>query len=104
MIRKVCKMKLYKNCYDEYKKRHDEIWLEMKEELKKHGYDNYSIFLDEETGYLFSYVEARDEKSYNEMANTEICQKWWKYMKDIMETNEDNSPKSVDLKKIFYLP
>jgi len=29
--------------------------------------------------------------------------KWWTYMKDIMETNPDNSPVSISLKEVFYL-
>jgi len=31
-------------------------------------------------------------------------QKWWTYMKDIMETNDDHSPVSTSLKEVFYLP
>ena len=31
-------------------------------------------------------------------------QKWWAYMKDIMETNADNSPVSTSLEEVFYLP
>ncbi|MFX7845269.1 L-rhamnose mutarotase [Acinetobacter baumannii] len=30
--------------------------------------------------------------------------KWWHYMKDIMETNSDESPVSIPLKEVFYLP
>lgn len=44
MIRKASKMFLYKDCYGEYKKRHDELWDDMKVELKEHGAHNYSIF------------------------------------------------------------
>ena len=29
--------------------------------------------------------------------------KWWDYMADIMETNPDNSPVSIDLKTVFHL-
>ena len=29
--------------------------------------------------------------------------KWWDYMADIMETNEDNSPVCVDLSPVFHL-
>ena len=36
-------------------------------------------------------------------AQTQICRKWWDYMADIMETNEDNSPVSVDLQRVFHL-
>lgn len=103
VIRKASKMKVFKNCFAEYKRRHDEIWPEMKEELKRHGATNYSIYLDETTGDLFAYVEVEDEALYAGIADTAVCKKWWAYMRDVMETNPDNSPVSVDLKPVFYL-
>jgi len=103
MIRKASKMKVFPGRYGEYKKRHDELWPEMEATLKEHGAHDYSIFLDEETGILFAYVVIESEERWNAVAQTEVCQKWWAYMKDIMETNEDNSPKSWALKEVFYL-
>ena len=46
MQRVAFKMKLLKGCEDEYKKRHDEIWSELKALLKQTGIIDYSIFLD----------------------------------------------------------
>ncbi|MFL0253094.1 L-rhamnose mutarotase [Clostridium neuense] len=103
MIRKGSIMRLFSGFEDEYKKRHSEIWPEMVEMLKKYGAQNYSIFLDVKTGNLFAYVEIEDEKLWNETGETEICKKWWAYMKDIMETNSDNSPVSIELKEVFHL-
>lgn len=103
MIRKVSVMFVYKECYEEYKRRHDELWPEMAAALKAHGAHNYSIFLDEETGRLYAYLEIEDEKKWADMAKTEVCQKWWAYMEPLMETNQDNSPVSVNLKEVFYL-
>jgi len=96
-------MKVFPGQYEEYKKRHDELWPEMEAMLKEHGAHNYSIFLDEETGTLFAYVVIESEEKWGAVAQTEICQKWWAYMKDIMESNEDNSPKSWPLQEVFYL-
>ena len=103
MIRKAFKMKVHSEKHKEYKKRHDEIWESLKKVLKNHGASNYSIFLDEETDYLFAYVELESEELWDKVADTEECKKWWVFMKDIMETNEDNSPESVELKEVFYL-
>jgi len=96
-------MYVNENCYGEYKRRHDELWPELAEELKRHGAQNYSIFLDEASGQLFAYVEIATEERWAAMAQTPICQKWWAYMKDIMQTNEDNSPVTVPLRDVFYL-
>jgi L-rhamnose mutarotase len=103
MIRKASVMKVFEGCHEEYKKRHDELWPEMEKELKNHGAHHYSIFLDEKTHNLFAYVEIESEEKWSDMAKTEICQKWWDYMKDIMETNADNSPVANELKQVFYL-
>ncbi len=103
MIRKASIMYVYKDQYEEYKLRHDELWPEMEQELKAHGAHNYSIFLDEESGQLFAYVEIEDEERWNQMAFTDICQKWWAYMEPLMETNLDKSPLTKELKNVFYL-
>ncbi|MBU7591503.1 L-rhamnose mutarotase [Metabacillus halosaccharovorans] len=103
MIRKGSIMFVYKDKYEEYQRRHDELWPEMEKELKEHGAHNYSIFLDEESGQLFAYLEIEDEERWNQMASTDICQKWWTYMEPLMETNPDNSPVSKELKSVFYL-
>ena len=103
MQRIAFKMKLYKGKEDEYKKRHDEIWNELKELLKQTGIKDYSIFLDEMTNDLFAYLTIDDAKKLDALPNEAVMKKWWSYMKDIMETHEDDSPVTVQLKEVFYL-
>ena len=98
------KMKLLKGFETEYKKRHDQIWPQLKALLKEAGITDYSIFLDEETNDLFAYFTIENDQKLNQLPHEEIMKKWWAYMKDIMETNDDNSPVSVTLKEVFYLP
>lgn len=97
------KMKLYDGMEAEYEKRHNELWDEMKDMIHRYGGKNYTIFLDKETNILFGYIEIESEELWAASAETEICKKWWAFMADIMETNPDNSPVSVDLKNIFHL-
>ncbi|MDR2869427.1 MAG: L-rhamnose mutarotase [Deferribacteraceae bacterium] len=97
------KMKLYPQCYDEYERRHKELWPEMVDMIHRYGASNYSIFLDEETATLFAYIELADEAKWEQSADTEICKLWWAHMADIMETNPDNSPVSVPLRMVFHL-
>ncbi len=104
MKRIAFKMKLLRGYEDEYKKRHDEIWDELKILLKQTGIMGYSIFLDEETNYLFAYFTISDSVRLSELPEKNIMKKWWNYMADIMETNNDNSPVSIPLKEVFYLP
>jgi len=97
-------MKLFKGCEGEYKKRHDDLWPELKELLKQTGIADYSIFLDETTNCLFACLMIDDTKKLDELPFEPVMKKWWNYMKDIMETNQDNSPVSIPLKEVFYLP
>ena len=103
MARVAFKMKLLKGKEDEYKKRHDEIWNELKELLKQASIKDYSIFLDEKTNDLFAYLIIDDTTKLDELSNEPIMKRWWSYMKDIMESNPDNSPVSIPLKEVFYL-
>ncbi|MCZ2472306.1 L-rhamnose mutarotase [Aquirufa ecclesiirivi] len=103
MQRKALKMFLLPGKEAEYKKRHDEIWPELAELLKSVGVQNYSIFLDPETLVLFAYLEAEDLSQLDHLPQLPIMQKWWAYMADIMESNPDHSPKSVEIPSVFYL-
>ena len=98
------KMQLYKGFQSEYKKRHDALWPDLKILLKSAGVSEYSIFLDEETDTLFAFMKVSDRQSANQLSEHSVMKKWWSYMKDIMETNDDNSPKSIPLKEVFYFP
>ena len=103
MVRKAFKMKLFPGQEMEYEKRHNELWPEMKEMIHQYGGRNYSIFLDKETLILYGYIELEDEALWAKSAETDICRKWWDFMQDIMETNPDHSPVSVDLDLLFHL-
>ena len=86
------KMKLFPGMEEEYEKRHNQLWQEMKDMIHEHGGKNYTIFLDRETMTLFGYIEIEDEELWAKGADTAINRKWWDFMADIMETNPDNSP------------
>jgi L-rhamnose mutarotase len=97
------KMKLYEGQEAEYIKRHNELWPEMQDMIHQHGGKNYTIFLDRDTDTLFGYIEIEDETLWIKGADTAVNRKWWDFMADIMETNEDNSPVSTELIKVFHL-
>ena len=96
-------MKIKPGVIQEYKKRHDNLWPELHRLLKEAGISEYSIFYDKETDYLFAFQKQSGEQGSQDLGQTEIVQKWWKYMTDLMETNPDNSPVSVPLEEVFYM-
>jgi L-rhamnose mutarotase len=97
------KMKLHAGMEGEYRRRHDEIWPELVQLLKQTGISHYSIFLDEETYTLFGVLTIDDPAAMNRLPDHPVMKRWWSYMKDIMESNEDHSPISKELKEVFYL-
>ena len=104
MIRKAFVMSVNPGCEEEYERRHRPIWHDLAAVLKAHGVHNYSIFLHPDTRQLFATVEIEDEARWASIAQTEVCQRWWKHMGDIMPSNPDHSPVSVELKEVFHLP
>jgi L-rhamnose mutarotase len=97
------KMRLKPGFKEEYRKRHDEIWPELKQLLKESGVSDYTIFLDEETNTLFAVQQQAGGQSSQDLGSLAIVQRWWAYMADIMETNEDHSPVTTPLVEVFHM-
>lgn len=102
-IRKAFLMTLKPGSQDEYERRHQPIWPELRKVLKEHGFSNYSIFLNRGTDQLFAYVELESEASWQQIAETEVCRRWWASMKDLMLTTADNKPALILLDEVFHL-
>ncbi len=103
MMRKAFLMTVNADAHEEYERRHKPIWDDLREVLKQHSVSNYSIFLESETSQLFAYAEIESEELWATISNTDECKRWWAFMKDIMPTNADNSPVSIDLEEVFHL-
>ena len=103
MIRKAFRMAVHTGQGGEYERRHRPIWPELREALEQHGARRYSIFLDESDGSLFAYVEVESEERWAAVAQTPVCRRWWRYMREIMPANPDDSPRSTELREVFHL-
>ena len=81
--------KIVPGMQDEYKKRHDNIWPEMKEVLADAGIVNYSIWMQAEE--LFGYYECEKGVEYaaKVQAESSVVKKWDEYMKDILIMEKD---------------
>ncbi|WP_313513433.1 L-rhamnose mutarotase [Sphingobacterium sp.] len=98
------KMKLLPGNEAEYLRRHQEIWPKLAKLLKENGISDYSIFLDSESLDLFAVQTLAEGFEEQKLKADPIMKEWWAYMKDLMETNADYSPKTFPLKQVFYLP
>ena len=69
--------KIVPGMQEEYKKRHDNIWPEMKEVLADAGIVNYSIWMQGEE--LFGYYECEKGVEYaaKVQAESNVVKKWW---------------------------
>jgi L-rhamnose mutarotase len=78
------KARIVPGSLDEYKRRHDAIWNEMKQVLADAGIVNYTIWnVGDE---LFGYYECEMGIEYAARVQREspVVEKWNEYMKDIL--------------------
>ena len=80
--------KIVPGMQEEYKKRHDNIWPEMKEVLANAGIVNYSIWMQGEE--LFGYYECDSVQTAAQVqARSAVVDRWNEYMKDVMQMDMD---------------
>ena len=87
---------------DEYIKRHDEIWPEMKEMLHAAGIRNYTIW--NVGNELFGYYECDSIAEAGRIqAESEGNARWDQYMKDVMIAEKDPVTGAQPLmKQVFF--
>ena len=69
----------------EYKERHREVWPDMLQALRDTGWQNYSIFLNDD-GLLFGYLETPDfDEAIAGMAKQEVNKRWQEEMAPFFE-------------------
>ena len=97
------KMQINPGQRDEYKQRHDEIWPKLLEALSEAGVSDYSIHLDSDTNILFATMWRREDHGLDVLSQTDLMQKWWAYMADIMLTHDGSEPIVTPLETLFHM-
>ena len=104
MERYAWKAKVKPGMLAEYRRRHDNIWPELKELLKSAGICNYTIWnVGDE---LFGYYECEKgvEFAARTQAESEIVDRWNEYMKDVMVMEMDPvTGAQPKLEQVFFL-
>ncbi len=98
------RMRLAPGQGDVYRARHDAIWPELVTLLRETGISDYSIFLHEPTNSLFAVLRRGPDHSMDGLPESEIMQRWWRHMADIMVTEPDGAPLVEMLPMMFHLP
>ena len=77
MTQRVCfLLKVHPDRVAEYRRRHAEVWPEMREALSATGWRNYSLFLRDD-GLLVGYLECEDFDAVRAaMDATEVNARW----------------------------
>ena len=96
------KARIVEGQLEEYKRRHDNLWDEMKTALKESGIKNYTIWnVGDE---LFGYYECEFGVEYaaKVQRESEAVKRWDEYMKDVlvMETDPETGAQPL-LKQVF---
>ena len=89
---------------DEYKEHHRNVWPDMLDALRRHGWRNYSLFMRED-GLMFGYFEADEslEASLAGMETEEINAKWQEMMIPYFELLDGRPDESfVELEEVFH--
>ncbi len=91
---------------EEYKQRHQAVWPEMLDALRRNGWENYSIFMRPD-GLLFGYFEtSRDlQAALKGMSKEEVNTRWQEYMAPFFENlGGGHADKGMtELVEVFHL-
>jgi L-rhamnose mutarotase len=90
---------------EEYVRRHEAVWPEMREALAAAGWHNYSLFMTT-AGTVIGYLECEDfEDARRAMERTEVNARWQRDMAPFFESLEGRRPdeEMAPLQEIFHL-
>lgn len=98
-------MKIKADVIDEYAEHHANVWPDMLDALRRHGWRNYSIFARDD-GMLFGYVEVPEsfENALEGMAEEEVNDRWQDFMAPYFEIPEGSHPDQnmIVLTEVFH--
>jgi len=98
-------LKVRQELIDEYRDAHEEVWPEMLEALRRHGWRNYSLFMLPD-GTLFGYFETPSsfEDALAAMATEEVNDRWQSAMQHFFEGVAGHADETmVELVEVFHL-
>jgi L-rhamnose mutarotase len=103
MARFAFRMNIRRGTEEEYLRRHQQIWPEMLDALRRAGFQNYSIYRDGLT--LVAYFEAEDpQETWARISAEPVNARWQEMMSDILIVEPDPATGfPVSLPEMFHL-
>jgi L-rhamnose mutarotase len=98
-------LKVRPEMIEEYRRRHEQVWPEMREALSRTGWHNYSLFLRSD-GTLFGYFETPDSfaAALEGMSREEVNARWQAEMAPFFEgTGGAADTMMEELVEVFHL-
>lgn len=98
-------LKVKQDLMEEYRKRHEDVWPEMRDALSRNGWHNYSLFMRDD-GMLFGYFETPDsfQAALDGMDAEEINGRWQEEMAPFFEGTGLHADQMMEeLVEVFHL-
>lgn len=98
-------LKVKEELIDEYRRRHEDVWPEMQEALRRHGWHNYSLFMRDD-GMLFGYFETPDsfQAALDGMEAENVNDRWQQEMAPFFEETGLRADQMMEeLVEVFHL-
>ena len=99
-------LKVKPDLIEAYKARHRAVWPEMLEALRRHGWHNYSLFLDAD-GTLFGYFETAGslDDAVAAMQAEPVNERWQALMAPYFVTDAAPADRQMRaIEEVFHLP
>lgn len=98
-------LKVKEELIDEYKRRHEEVWPDMLEALRRTGWHNYTLFIRND-GMLFGYFETPEsfQAALDGMSAQEVNTLWQAEMAQFFEGTVGHADEMMEeLVEVFHL-
>ncbi|GIU92844.1 MAG: L-rhamnose mutarotase [Acidimicrobiia bacterium] len=94
---------IYPDKIEEYKKRHDEIWPELVDAIKKAGLANYTLF--RRGTQVIAYVECHPniETAFRKIGATDVNARWSEWFEDVIVSLTDEDGNLYWAEEVWHL-
>lgn len=98
-------LRVREDLIEDYKRRHQHVWPEMLDALRRSGWHNYSLFMRDD-GMLFGYFETPEsfQAALDGMSKEEVNERWQAEMAPFFEGTGGHADEMMEeLVEVFHL-